>query len=199
MTNIPAAKKHYLPQKDFFDELVQSRTKGEISNKLGEMFLLLARKYSNHRNFVRYYHIKDDLIAIGAAACVKGFTKFRPYKDPTNVWDEQSPITYDHNTCSNALAFFTTIIHNDLIAFLKKEYNQSNIMNEKRLESGLDASFGYVEMISEAEAKERAERMAEDSYEDAAPEMDDFKDSDNDLIAEYEDPDNTSNEDVIRF
>lgn len=155
-------KKIYLSQKDLFDEIIKCRIEGRISEKLGVMFMTLSRKYANHRNFVRYYHIREDLVAIGAAACCKGFDKFRPYKDREMVWDEETPIKYDHNICNNAFAFFTTIARNDFIAFLKKEYNQSNITNEMRLESGLDASYGYEDFVAEREAKERAEKAADE-------------------------------------
>lgn len=155
------SKPNYLSQSELYNAVIDARIKGYITNDLGEKFMLLATKCANHRNFVRYHHLKEEIIAIGAAACCKAFLKFRPYKDKEIVWDEQTPITYDHNVCSNIFSFFTTVIFNDIIHFLKKEYKQSNIINEKRLEQGLDASFGYVDMVSEKEASDKSEESEE--------------------------------------
>lgn len=148
----------YLTQRELFDEIMACRINdGKISNKLGEMFILLSTKYSNHRFFVRYYHIKQDLIAAGMEACCKAFYKFRPHKDKEIEWDEKTSIVFDHNIHNNSFAYFTTAIHHNFLSVVKKEYNQSNILNEMRLDNGMDASMGYEEMINDKEAKERLE------------------------------------------
>lgn len=149
----------YITQRELFDEIIICRIKGKISNKLGTMFQLLSTKYSNHRNFVRYYHLKPDLIAAGCEACCKAFVKFRPHKDKDIIWDEQSTIEFDHNIHNNSFAYFTTAIHNNFLTIVKAEYRQSNILNEMRLDNGLDASFGYTDMMSDKEEKEREEAL----------------------------------------
>lgn len=169
--------KIYLSQRDLFEEIIKCRIENRMSDKLGQMFMTLSKKYANHRNFVRYYHLHADMAAIGAAACCKGFYKFRPHKDKNIVWDEQTPIVYDHNIHNNAFAFFTTIIRHDFIAFLKKEYDQSNITNEMRLNNGLDASFGYTEMIAEKEKREQEKRPKSISFEDQSV-WDEFESAD---------------------
>jgi len=155
----------YLTQRELFDELIKCRIKGEISDTLGSMFVLLSAKYSNHRNFVRYYHLKKDLVAAGCEACCRAFSKFRPYKDKSITWDEETHIVFDHNIHNNSFAYFTTAIHNNFLSVVKSEYNQSNIMNEMRLDNGLDASFGYEDMVAEKEAREKAERLSEEESE----------------------------------
>lgn len=169
--------KIYLSQRELFDEIIKCRIEGRMSDKLGQMFLTLSKKYTNHRNFVRYYHLHADMAAIGAAACCKGFYKFRPHKDPTTGWDEETPLVFDHNIHNNSFAFFTTIIRHDFIAFLKKEYNQSNIMNEMRLNNGLEASYGYTEMISDKEKQEQSTRPESLSFTDQSV-WDSFDDED---------------------
>lgn len=149
--------KHYLSSSEFFYALIDSRRDNRITNKLAMMFMLLAERNVNHRNFVRYHHLRPDLVAVGQLACVRGFTKFRPFKDKEKSleWEETMyEIEYDHNVCNNSFAFFTTCIRHALFQYLKSEYNQSNIVNKARLEEGLDASFGYVDMIAEKEAEE---------------------------------------------
>lgn len=152
---------HYLTQRDLFNEIIKSRIQGEMTNELGRMFYLLSLKYSNHRWFVRYYHLKNDLIAAGVEACCRSFTKYKPYKDSKRVWDEKTPLTFDHTIHNNCFAYFTTSIHNNFLSVLKAEYKQSNIMNEVKLSHGYEASFGYTEMIEEQEAKEAEEQKEE--------------------------------------
>lgn len=152
----------YLTQRDLFDEIIKCRISGKISDKLGVMFQLLSTKYSNHRNFVRYYHLKTDLIAAGCEACCKAFVKFRPHKDKDVVWDEETPIVFDHNIHNNSFAYFTTAIHNNFLTIIKAEYKQSNILNEMRLDNGLDASFGFLEMSAEKEAQDKLDSEGDD-------------------------------------
>lgn len=164
---------HYLTQRELFDKIIESRIKGKISDELGEMFYLITTKYSNHRNFVRYYHIKNDLIAAGVEACCKAYAKYRPYKDKNIEWDGETPLVFDHNIHNNSFAYFTTAIHHNFIGVLKAEYKQSNIMNEMRLENGLDASFGYEDMITERE--EREKDLIEEERNTTKPKTLDFR------------------------
>lgn len=153
--------KHYLESKDFYDETIKCQINGEISEKLARMFILLSERNANHRNFVRYTHIREDIILIGQLACAHAFKFFIPFKckEASRKWKENpTPIEYHHEHCSNIFAFFTTCIRHDIIHFLKSEYKQSNIMNKKRISVGLDPSFGYVDMVKERERKEAIAR-----------------------------------------
>lgn len=167
-TEIDTSKdsKHYLSSGEFFDAIMESRMQGKISDKLAMMFVLLSERNVNHRNFVRYHHIRQDLIQVGQLACVTAFKSFRPFKskEDSDKWEEnQCVIDYHHEHCSNSFAYFTTCIRNAIIQFLKTEYNESNVVNKTRLESGLDASYGYVDMVSEREAREAEEAEENES------------------------------------
>lgn len=169
MTQIDTSKtsEHYLASSDFFAALVASKITGKISDKLARMFILLSERNANHRNFVRYTHIREDIIAIGQLACLKGFDSFRPFKDKerSDEWAENKvDIEYNHEWCSNSFAFFTTCIRHAIIQHLKTEYNQSNIKNKRRLELGMDASFGYTDHIKEKE--DEAKRAAGEEVDD---------------------------------
>lgn len=175
MTTDTTSKKseHYLASADFYTELITSKMSGSISNKLAQMFVLLSERNANHRHFVRYHHMREDIIAIGQLACLKGFDSFRPFKDKERSieWAESmTEIEYNHEWCSNSFAFFTTCIRNAIIQHLKSEYNQSNIINKRKLSLGLDASFGYTDHIKEKEdaAKRAAGDVGED-YDDHQP------------------------------
>jgi hypothetical protein len=151
---------HYLSSADFFAAIIESRIEGKISNKLAMMFVLLAERNVNHRNFVRYHHIRADLVQTGQLEGVIAFEKFRPFKskEDSDLWEEnKETIEYHHDHCSNSFAYFTTCIRHALIKFLKSEYNESNIINKTRLDSGLDASYGYLDMMAEQEARDNDE------------------------------------------
>lgn len=151
--------KNYIEPADFFRETLRSLIADEINDKLALMFMKLANKYANHQKFVRYHHIRDDLISTGIEACVKGFPKFRPMRNilerdaegeiisSTRVEWNNKLTEYDYRINNNPFAFFTTCMHNDILQFLKHDYNERNICNKIRLENGLDADEGYMEMM----------------------------------------------------
>lgn len=166
-------KTNYLEPADFFRETIICLKKDEMSEELGSMFYMLCEKYANHPRFVRYRHIRDDLISFGLLACIKGFPKFRPYRndlvrdDEGNIiqstkreWDGEI-IEYDYRTCNNPFAFFTTCATNEILQFLKSEYNYKNIINKMRLENGMEADAGYTDMMKEREMAEKLENGEE--------------------------------------
>jgi hypothetical protein len=165
------SKKNYIEPSDFFRATLESINQGEVSEELARMFMALSDKYVNHPKFVRYFHLREDLIATGIMACCRAYDKFRPDRnlltrdgegeiiDSEAVeWDGKI-VDYDHTQHYNPFAFFTSVVHNAIIQVLKKEYNQRNIVNAIRLEEGLDADYGYVEMIKETEDREKEEDL----------------------------------------
>lgn len=178
--------KNYIEQHDFFRETLISLNRGEATDAIAVMFMKLCDKYANHQNFVRYHHIRDDLISIGVMACLKGLPKFRPYRNDltraengeiltsTRVeWDGEM-VEYDYKTCNNPFAFFTKCAHNDIIQFLKAEYNFKNILNKTRLLHGLEADAGYVDMMKE---RDEADLAARDAIQSDFLDEDDEQDS----------------------
>ena len=170
--------KYYIEPQDFFRETIISLQRDEPTDKLAVMFMKLCEKYANHPNFVRYHHIRDDLISVGVLACLKGLPKFRPYRNEltraengeiltsTKVeWDGEM-LEYDYRFCNNPFAFFTKCMHNEVLQMLKAEYNFKNVLNKVRLENGLEADEGYNEMIREKDAANRLEAELEKELED---------------------------------
>lgn len=168
------SKKNYVQPGEFFHEMLICLNKNEISDKLSRIFMMLAERYANHQNYVRFLHIREDIISECIFACVKGFPKFRPYRNIIVERDEEGNITksepvqwngeiveYDYKIHNNPHAYFTTCMKHMLLQFLKDEYNQRNICNQMKLELGLDADPGYVDMINEREAKAKLEAEAE--------------------------------------
>lgn len=166
---------NYVEPSEFFNETLKCLKNGEISNELGSMFLLLGERIVNHRHFVRYTHLRGDLISVCVHACCRAYDKFRPdrniltrdedgniIKTEPVVWDGEM-IEYDHKKHYNPHAFFTTVSFNALKQYLKQEYSHRNAINELKLDNGLDADYGYVEMMKERESaqKKREEKTRE--------------------------------------
>lgn len=152
---------HYVKAPEFFHELLVSLNQGRATNRLGEMFMMVSKRYSQHQDFSRYYHLKDEFVGIGSLACVRAFDKFKPMRkvddkgNPIEAWDGEI-IPYDYKTCNNPFAFFTTTIRHAFLQFLKKEYGQSNIQNKMRSRMGLETTYGYEAFVEAEEAKELA-------------------------------------------
>lgn len=153
----------YLPPAEFFEEVLKSKIDGKISNRLGAMFLMLAEKTTNHRYWIRYVHLKDDMIAEATCACVKAFDGFKPLiPSQAGEWDGKTLVKYDYLTCYNPHAWFTTAIMNRLKQFMRVEYNQTNILNKAKVNAGLDPSFGYEEVM-EKEFADSFDRQPEET------------------------------------
>lgn len=92
---------YYLSPQDFFRGVVTAKIEGRVTDELGRMFLLLAKKTAMHRYWIRYSHIKDDIESESLYACMKAFNGFKPfqksYASEHGEWDEKTMIEYDYN------------------------------------------------------------------------------------------------------
>lgn len=144
--------KNYLEPSEFFEEMLVCLNAGKVTERLGMMLTKLTEKNANHRYFVRYTHIREELISEGILICVEKFSKFRPLKNnedgTVNVWNGDM-LPYHYTTCNNPFAYFTRVIHNAFKAYLKRhEYYHRNIVNKMRAENDLPVDYGYAEMMS---------------------------------------------------
>lgn len=146
----------YIDKKDFFRETLLSIKNDQITNELAEMFFTLSEKYRHHRHFVRYHHIKDDMVALGVLACCHSIKYFKPLKKTEGEWDGEEMVDYHYKTCNDPFAFFTTCIRNEWYQFLKKYYNHKNACNAMRVQQGLDPDYGYSDMMKTKADRERA-------------------------------------------
>lgn len=162
-------RKNFIEPSVMFTELLTCLKEDQMSEELGRMVILFSTNLAKHRNFIRYGHIKDDLIQTAVLGCVKSWSKFRPMRN--NVlercedgyvvksekveWDGKI-VKYDYNIHNSPFAFFTTCARNEVLQYLKTyHYKQKNIMNEMLVEMGEEADYGYLEMMK---AKEEADR-----------------------------------------
>ena len=116
----------YLSNKEMYAEVIKCQENDEISDKLGKMFMILARRYATKPNFAGYSY-KDEMISHGVVACVASLHKFNAEKG------------------NNPFAYYTSIIHNAFIQILNREKNQHNIRDELLIQAELNPSFGYQE------------------------------------------------------
>ena len=120
--------KYYMTNKELLAEIVSCQKKGVMSEKLGEMYMLLSERNINHRHFVRY-PFRDDLISVAVTACCAATFKFNPEKS------------------NNPFAFFTTCIRHSCYQYLKKHYNQTNIKNKLKVDNGLNPDYSYADAM----------------------------------------------------
>tara|TARA_B100000700_G_scaffold330083_1_gene454589 strand:+ start:75 stop:587 length:513 start_codon:yes stop_codon:yes gene_type:complete len=143
-------KENYLTPSDFFDAVLAAKRKGEVTNELGEMFMILADKIANHRYWIRYNHLRDDIVNENIYACMKAFEDFSPYKEKNREWKGEE-LEYHYLTCNNPHAWFTTCCFNNLKQYFRKYYNEMNVKNKMRVSMGLEPSDGYKDTIEQKE------------------------------------------------
>lgn len=114
----------YLSNKDMTEEVILSQKNGKVTDKLGRMIMLLCKRYSNHRYFVRYSY-KDEMIASGILACVAAVFKF------------------DTEKSSNAFAFFTTTTYRAYRHVQIREKKNQDLRDAMLIEAGSSPSMNF--------------------------------------------------------
>ena len=98
----------YVKNKEMLEELRDYKKTGKINEKLGEMFLLIARNLSNKNNFGGYTW-KEEMISEAVLTCVKYCKNFDPDKG------------------NNPFAYFTKYCYNSFIGYIKKQNRHGDI------------------------------------------------------------------------
>ena len=105
--------KSYLSNEELLQELDLYQETKIISEKLGKMFQLLARKVANRPNFFNYT-FRRDMISEGVLTCINYIDNFNPKKS------------------KNPFSYFTTVIFHSMVNMINKEATQSNIRERLR-------------------------------------------------------------------
>ena len=87
---------------------------GEITEKLGEMFLKLARRYTSKPNFVGY-SFRDEMISESVYRMISQIDKFDV-----------------HHPSKNPFAYFTQICYHQVLTMINKEKRQTEIKDNIR-------------------------------------------------------------------
>ena len=101
---------YYVRNKDLLPKVEEYKADGVISEELGKMVLAIATNYSNKGSFASYTW-KEDMIMEAVLTCFKYMHNFDPTKQ-----DRPNPFAY-----------FTTIIHNAFINYIRKQNKHSEI------------------------------------------------------------------------
>lgn len=147
--------KHYINNREFYNEVVASQKEGRISPRLAEMFSLLAERYGTRPNFSGYSYL-DEMVCAAKVALCAGYTKFDPER-------------FD-----NPLAYFTSVTHSAFLQVLNKEQRQRDIRDQILVDNDLEPSTGYADRVKEREKKkakaaaekDEAKRLREEQAED---------------------------------
>jgi len=105
---------HYVDKNEMLEELRRYKRTGEISEKLGEMFVKIARHYASLPKFSGYSYIKD-MISSAIERMVTQVDRFDPERPDANPF-----------------AYFTLTTHRQFLAVLKKEKRQTEIRRKYR-------------------------------------------------------------------
>lgn len=93
----------YIDKNEMIIEILEYHKTGVISEKLGDMFMRLAIRYTSKYNFSGYTY-RDDMIAEAVYRMVEQIDKF----------------DVNHPT-QNPFAYFTTVAHRQILTVLNKE------------------------------------------------------------------------------
>lgn len=138
---------NYMSNKEFYAELIECQERGEMSNTLGEMFLMLVTRYASKPKFSGYTYV-DEMINNAVLACCQAWDKFDPEKS------------------NNPFAFFTTVAHNAFLQILNKEKKHQRIRDRLLVEENMNPSYSYLEYEAAREKAEEDSRDAEEYVDD---------------------------------
>lgn len=120
--NVPVV---YVTNKALLAEFKLSMEKGEMSNELARMVMLICERYARRGCYVNYTY-NDDLQSFALMNLVKSWKSFNPEKS------------------QNPFAYFTSCIHNSFLQYLNQERKHRNIRDALLIEHGLDPSHTYT-------------------------------------------------------
>jgi len=100
-------KKNYLNSEDMMQEIIISQSTGKLTEKLGEMFLLLAKKYISKPSW-KGYTFTEDMQGDAVLACVRAVPLY-------------------NCEFKNTFAYFTQIMKNCFIQNIKRFNKQQKI------------------------------------------------------------------------
>lgn len=123
-------KNIYLNNKSLLAEVMESKRKGKMTDKLAKMLMLLTSRYAKKGNFANYSY-NEDMVGYAMLMLVK-------------TWD-----SFDPNKSDNPFAFFTQCIKNSFIQYLNQEKRQRNIRDELLVDVGMSPSHTYTNEHSE--------------------------------------------------
>jgi hypothetical protein len=119
-------KKNYLNNADMLVELKKSRDQEKLTEEMGNMFMMLVKRYASIPRFSGYSY-NDEM---------QGFALFTLVK----VWRG-----FDGTKYFNPFAYFTQIVHNAFHQLDNLERRQRDIRDAILVDQGKNPSYNYSE------------------------------------------------------
>jgi len=127
--------KYYINNKEMLEEVIKSKKQGRMTERFGEMIIILARRYSSQGSYASYTY-REDMESYAFTIVCRG-------------WDSFDPSKYN-----NPFAYFTQTIKRAFWQFLDSEKSQRNIKDALLLKEGELPSHTYEEDFRESELEE---------------------------------------------
>ena len=124
---------YYVRNKDLLEELYKWRDTNPdnpeervISERLGEMMFMIAKRLTNHFNFSRYpEELKEDMVSLGCYKAITGLKNYNfEYKNP--------------------FAYLTQIFWNANVATCAKYYKHKNGMKKYTIDAAAEVGNSMV-------------------------------------------------------
>jgi len=128
-------KVNYLNNKDLLAEVLKSKERDQMTDKLAKMLMMLCARYGRRGNFANYTY-NEDMQAYAMMMLVRTWRSFNPEKS------------------NNPFAFFTQCVKNSFIQFLNSEKRHRTLRDELMVDQGLNPSYTY-QLEHEAKNEER--------------------------------------------
>lgn len=116
--------RNYLNNPDILAEVVASKEKGKMTDKLAHMLMLLCLRYATKPGYAGYTY-NDDMQGYALMMLCRTWHKFDPEKS------------------DNPFAFYTQCIKHSFIQYLNQEKRQRDIRDELLIDGGMNPSFSY--------------------------------------------------------
>lgn len=114
----------YIAKEEMLNEVIKSKEKGQITNRLAEMFLQLVERYSRNYNWRGYSYVDDMRGEALANLC--------------RYWDR-----FDHKTGQNPFSYYTQMVANSFKLYLSHEHKIRKNKDTFAEAYGLDTSFAH--------------------------------------------------------
>lgn len=116
----------YLNNKELLAEVRECKKRGQMSDLLARMLMLLCSNYARKNNWGGYSY-NDDMQGYAVMMLVRTWNSFDPEKS------------------NNPFAFYTQCIKNSFVQYLNQEKRQRDVRDSLLVHQGLNPSFGYDE------------------------------------------------------
>jgi len=126
---------YYINNAEMLEEVIKSKKQGRMTERFGEMIMILAKRYSSQGSYASYTY-RDDMESYALTIVCRG-------------WDSFDPVKYQ-----NPFAYFTQTVKRAFWQFLDSEKSQRNVKDALLIRGGELPSHTFEEDFRETELEE---------------------------------------------